>query len=305
MCRRGEFGLCCLRFLFSVEVKGVIGMIAFLIALLAIGQVVVTVEPQIVSPNQWSYLDVYRAPSCMRIDGVIGEKEWAFAAVGSGFTECFQAGYKPVHATYVRALWDDGCLYVAFEFEDNDIWGTYTKRDDPIYVEEAAEMFIDPDWTGRHYWEVNVSPRNTVADLMVIAAGWQGRASISNKYNVLGLHTGVKVYGTVDDRTDVDRGWTAEYAIPWTEFKGRATNSPPRDGDSWRVNFFRIDRLGPGVEDDQFLAWSLSPGVFHQPKNFGVLVFRDCPAGPRSDRCAGSPVPHASLRCAAPGDRMP
>lgn len=280
-------------------------MSAFLVALLAIGQAVITIEPQVVNPNQWSYLYVYRAPSCMRIDGALTEDEWSGAAVGSGFTECFQAGYEPVHATYVRALWDDRCLYIAFEIEDVDIWGTYTKRDEPIYVEETAEVFIDPDWTGRHYWEVNVSPRNTVADLMVIGAGWQGRASIANRYDVLGLRTAVKVYGTTDNREDVDCRWTAEYAIPWIEFKGRARNSPPRDGDSWRANFFRIESVGPGKEDDQFLAWSLSPGVFHQPKNFGVLVFRDRPAGSKWHRQACDTSEHTSLSSNCADGRMP
>lgn len=253
-------------------------MSAFLIALLAIGQSVITIQPTIVNPNQWSYYDVYRAPSCMQIDGVLSEREWGNAPSAGGFTECFQAGYEPVYSTTAKLLWDDKYLYVAFECEDEDVWGTYTVYDDPIYAEEAVEIFIDPDWSGRHYWEVDVSPRNIVTDLMLVGAGWQGRAWINSRYDVLGLRTGVKVYGTLDNRQDKDDKWTVEMAIPWTEFKGRARNSPPKDGDSWRANMFRCERVGPGSEDDQFLAWSLSPGVFHQPKNFGVLVFREKPA---------------------------
>ncbi len=250
-------------------------MSSFLIALLAISQTVITIKPTVVNPNQWSYYDVFRAPSCMQIDGVISEKEWGRAPAAGGFTECFQAGYDPVHDTFVRVLWDDQYLYVAFEARDTDIWGTYTKHDDPIYAEEAVEIFIDPDWSGRHYWEIDVSPRNTLADLNVMGAGWQRKSAINSRYNVLGVRTAVKVYGTLDNREDIDRKWTAEFAIPLREFGHRRINIPPKHGDSWRVNFFRCERVGPGTEDDQFLSWSLSPGVFHEPRNFGVIVFRD------------------------------
>ncbi len=253
-------------------------MSPFLIALLAVGQAVVTIQPAVVNPNQWSYYDAYRAPACMRIDGVLSPGEWGRAPSAGGFTECFQAGYEPVYSTTAKILWDDRYLYVAFECEDRDIWGTHTRHDQAIYAEEAVEIFIDPDWSGRHYWEVDVSPRTVPADLMLVGAGWQGRAWINSQYNVLGLRTGAKVYGTLDNREDRDERWTAEMAIPWTEFRGRAKNSPPKDGDSWRANMFRCERVGPGNEDDQFLSWSLSPGVFHQPKNFGVIVFRDRPA---------------------------
>ncbi len=171
-------------------------------------------------------------------------------------------------------MWDDQYLYVAFECADNDIWGTHTNYDDPVYAEEAVEVFIDPEGAGWHYWEIDVSPRNVVVDLMVIKAGWQGRAGTLAKYNVKGLLTGTKVYGTLDNREDQDEKWTAEIAIPWSDFLGRRVNVPPKEGDSWRLNLFRIDRLGPGGKDDQFMAWSKSPGVFHQPKNFGVVTFR-------------------------------
>ncbi len=171
-------------------------------------------------------------------------------------------------------MWDDQYLYVAFECADDDIWGTHTNYDDPVYAEEAVEVFIDPEGAGWHYWEVDVSPRNVVVDLMVIKAGWQGRAGTLARYNVKGLLTGTKVYGTLDNREDQDEKWTAEIAIPWSDFLGRRVNVPPKEGDSWRLNLFRIDRLGPGGKDDQFMAWSKSPGVFHQPKNFGVVTFR-------------------------------
>jgi len=244
-----------------------------LLAFIVVGQTVIKVQPTIVEPCQWSHYDVHRAQSPITIDGVLTDKEWGSAPDTTPFRECFQPGDLVEARTTAKLLWDDKYLYVAFTCWDPDVFNTYTKRDDPIYAEEAAEIFIDPEGKGRHYWEVDVSPRNVVADLMVLAGGYQGHSGVMSRYNVKGLKTGVKVYGTLDNRDDKDEKWTAEMAIPWSDFKGRKVDVPPKVGDSWRVNMFRCERASPGGEDDQFLSWSLSPGVFHQPKNFGVIRF--------------------------------
>lgn len=244
-----------------------------LLAYVAICQTVIKVQPTIVDPSQWSYYEVHRTKAPITIDGVLTEEEWGHAPETSPFREVFQPGDLQEARTTAKLLWDDKYLYVAFICWDDDIWSNYTKFDDPVYAEEAAEIFIDPEGCGRHYWEIDISPRNVVVDLNITRAGFQAKAATLARYNVKGLKTGVKVYGTLDNRNDKDEKWTAEMAIPWLDFKGRKVNVPPKIGDSWRANMFRCERAGPAKEDDQFLSWSLSPGVFHQPKNFGVLVF--------------------------------
>jgi hypothetical protein len=50
----------------------------------------------------------------------------------------------------------------------------------------------------------------------------------------------------------------------------------PRDGESWRGNFFRIDRHP--AEGDEYSAWRPTmkqPADFHVTGAFGRLVFRD------------------------------
>src|SRR5580765_718647 len=49
-----------------------------------------------------------------------------------------------VFPTTVRVCESDEALFVRFECEDRDIWGTYTERDDPLYEEEAVEVFLAP-----------------------------------------------------------------------------------------------------------------------------------------------------------------
>ena len=52
----------------------------------------------------------------------------------------------------------------------------------------------------------------------------------------------VHIDGTVNCSHDVDRGWSTEIAFPWTsmaEYSG--VDCPPKAGDSWRVNFSRVE----------------------------------------------------------------
>lgn len=232
-----------------------------------------TVKPTIVNPNEWSYYDVVRAPGPITIDGVITHKEWGKAPAITSFSDAFQPERPVKYPTIAKMMWDDRYLYVAFECIEDDIWGVMTKHDDPIYCEQTAEIFIDPEGEGRHYFEIDISPRNVVVDLMVPTARFTGCAAINARYDVKGLLTATKVYGTLDNREDRDEKWTVEEAIPWSEFAGRRVNVPPKDRDSWRVNLFRVAGPSP-YPNDQYLAWSKSPGVYHQPKNFGVIIFR-------------------------------
>ena len=65
-----------------------------------------------------------------------------------------------------------------------------------------------------------------------------------------GLKHAVHVDGTLNKAGDVDAGWTAEVAIPWTSLAlladGRSL--PPRSGDVWRIDCSRFEKLGPKGE---------------------------------------------------------
>jgi hypothetical protein len=42
----------------------------------------------------------------------------------------------------VKLVWSEKFLYVLFDVDDDHIWGTYSNNDDPIYEQEAVEIFI-------------------------------------------------------------------------------------------------------------------------------------------------------------------
>jgi hypothetical protein len=175
--------------------------------------------------------------------------------------------------TRARMCWDDAHLYIAFESDDPDIWGTYFNRDDTIYEEEVVEAFIDPDSDLKVYFEFQTSPHGTLFDAIIHnPTGDRKDMRGDTSWDCEGWKVAVKVDGTLDNRDDLDKGWTVEWAIPFASL-GTAPHTPRQDGDTWRINLYRIDRT-PEVE---YSCWSPTlavPANFHVPTQFGKLVFR-------------------------------
>ncbi|HSK08445.1 MAG TPA: carbohydrate-binding family 9-like protein, partial [Vicinamibacterales bacterium] len=140
----------------------------------------------------------------------------------------------------------------------------------------VVEIFIDPDRSGRDYAELEISPANVVCDLRLILPWPDMKQDFA--WDIEGLET------RVVPRPGARAGagdWTATALLPWAAFRSLPSASsiavPPRPGDRWRFNLFRIKRPGgpadPG-RDAVFAAWS-SPGKgsFHVPEAFRDLVF--------------------------------
>lgn len=215
-------------------------------------------------------LRVYRCPKVCAppvIDGRLDDAAWKLAPTIELVLS--ETGKPVTKKTIARMCWDDTNLYVGFEGEDEDVYGTYLKRDDPIYNEEVYEVFIAPDGDITRYYEFNVSPRNVVFDAMQFYVTRAFDTGSTAKWNCKGLRTGVFVDGTVDCRTDKDKGWSAEFAIPFASLG----TSTPKPGARWRGNLYRIDLSPPPAE---FQAWSptfVVPAAFHVPKRFGTIFF--------------------------------
>ena len=70
---------------------------------------------------------------------------------------------------------------------------------------------------------------------------------------------------------DTQASWVVEMRIPFAAFP---EVNPPKPGDVWRGNFYRIDRAEP----PEFTAWSPTletPPNFHVPERFGYIVFSE------------------------------
>lgn len=178
------------------------------------------------------------------------------------------------YQTSARMLYSNTHLYLAFQCEDAYVWGTFTERDAEIYTEECVEMFLCPSGKTRQYYEINVSPRNTVFDAVILngrpAKGGRTNFRGLKEYTCEGLVTKIHIDGTLGEPGA--KGWSAEFAIPFTSIPG-ADRLTPQAGDEWRVNLFRIDT--PPKSKMELYAWSpTGANDFHVPWAFGVLRFK-------------------------------
>jgi hypothetical protein len=214
-------------------------------------------------------LPTYRAPRArgpIKIDGVLDEADWKRAPSTGPFTHTMD-GASAHYRTEAKILWDDENLYVGFTCQDEDIWSSYTQHDDPLYNQEAVEIFVDADGDGKTYNEIEISPGNVTFD-----AYFPARRQGMDLSWESGLKSAVKVDGTYNDPSDVDRGWTVEAAIPIARLAA-VPHVPPKPGDRWRINLYRLDWQQQRRVNE---ATAFSPVYvpdFHNLPRFGWLQF--------------------------------
>ncbi len=219
---------------------------------------------------------VTRTTGPITIDGNLDEADWKRA---EEFTLIETNTGKPVPLkSTVKFLWDDQYLYAAFFSEDPDAWATYTREDDPLWEEEVVELFIDPDGNGHNYYEVEFNPVNARVDLAVINGGERTNGRIQGwfEWDYKNMKNAVYVKGDGLKEGTKDSYWTVEIAVPYEDMY-EMDHVPPRDGDMWRLNAYRIERgkSGKTPEDDWYAAFSPTlRGSFHTPWRFGKIFFK-------------------------------
>ena len=173
-------------------------------------------------------------------------------------------GSPAEQATVVRACWNAEGLHVRFECEDRHAWGTFTRRDDPLYQEEAVEVFLAPgSGDPVDYLEFEVSPLGVLWDGRVHNPTSRRADLVSDPgWDCPGVRWAAGRLGTA--RQD----WWVELVLPWEGIVPEALPLPKL----WRANFYRIER--PEGSTPEFTAWSptlVAPADFHKPSRFGVL----------------------------------
>ena len=206
----------------------------------------------------------HRAAKAPVIDGVLDDEAWKAAApvVLHGSFD----GRPVALRTEARLTYDDQHLYVAFDVEDPDVWGTFHKQDEPLYTQEVVEVFLDANADGRTYNELQVSPHNVHFDAYFPAR----RQGMDLSWDS-GMTSAVKVRGTLDDASDRDEGWRVEMKIPFARL-AEVPHVPPQKGERWRFNLYRLEHPERRGEEGQSFS-PLFVGDFHALPRFGWLVF--------------------------------
>jgi hypothetical protein len=226
----------------------------------------------------------YHTAGSIEIDGKLDEESWIHAPWTQKFVDI--EGYlqsAPYYDTKVKMLWDEQYFYIGAELIEPHVWGTLTERDAVIFYDNDFEVFIDPNGDTHDYYELEINALGTVWDLFLIKPYRDWHSVAVDSWDIQGLKSAIFIDGTLNDPSDIDRGWYVELAIPWKVLEECAYQKiPPQEGDYWRVNFSRVQWHHTIIdgkyvkEDAPEKNWVWSPqGLInmHYPEMWGFVYF--------------------------------
>jgi hypothetical protein len=233
-------------------------------------------------PHPRGYVAI-RAASPPVIDGRVDDAAWREAPWTDEFVDMADPAVSPAPRTRVKMIWDDTNLYMAAAIAEPRLWAEMTVHDSPLYQENAFEFFIDPDGDNHEYYEFEINALNTTWDLLLPRPYRDGGLGISN-WEIAGLKSAVHLDGTLNEPSDVDRGWSIEIAVPWKALAEQARrDAPPKAGDQWRMNFTRVETplrveggryRKIGGQPSQVSAWTPQYVMdIHRPETWGYVQF--------------------------------
>jgi hypothetical protein len=175
-----------------------------------------------------------RTRDAPEIDGRPGDLPWEDALAFGKFVR--PDGKLAPHQTSVKVLYDDRALYLLFECEEPEpdkLAVRHTRRDEPVWADDAVEIFLSPVGL-RHekravYFHLAVNSKGVRFDEERTRRSWNASWRAATQV------------GT-------DR-WTVEVAVPFRSLRTR----PPQKGETnWLVNFVRR-RYVDGPEPSSFV----------------------------------------------------
>ncbi|HZH98901.1 MAG TPA: carbohydrate-binding family 9-like protein [Fimbriimonadaceae bacterium] len=251
------------------------------------------------------------------MDGSLSHPVWNLAPWSELFIDIEGVAIPPLR-TRMKMLWDSCCLYIGAEMEEPHLWATLTERDSVIFQDNDFEVFIDPDDDHHNYVELEVNALGTEWDLLLPKPYRDGGPAI-NAFDIAGLRTAVRLEGSLNDPSDVDRGWSVTIALPFEALASVSNRPmPPKPRERWRINFSRVEwdlevvngqyRKLPDSPEHNWV-WSPQWAIdMHRPELWGFLEFQE-EAGPVApdpywrERCALMDIYHAQ-RARSSGDAL-
>jgi len=203
------------------------------------------------------------------IDGLRNESAWEGAEECTSFHDI--SGYlypEPLYRTSMKMLWDDEALYIGVELEEPRISASKTEHDSVVWHDNDFELFLDPFGRGENYYEIEINALGTIFDLQ-LTRPYSLKGSAVTEWECEGMEYAVSIDGTVNDSTDVDRGWSFEMKIPYKALTGEYGN--PADSKCWNVTFSRVEWL---TRPECNWVWSPTGKIdIHLPDRWGSLKF--------------------------------
>ncbi|OGV39217.1 MAG: hypothetical protein A2020_11290 [Lentisphaerae bacterium GWF2_45_14] len=130
--------------------------------------------------------------------------------------------------TYMQVLWTDDGLFFGFKMPENKIGSMTTscmQRDEPVYMDDCVELFLDPTARREEYFQIAVNSAGTVFD---------GKSSSGDfkAWNAGHLKTAA---------FKGDKYWSVEVFIPFADLQ----QEKPEVNAVWLGNFSRTKKTKP------------------------------------------------------------
>jgi len=206
-------------------------------------------------------------PEPINLDGKLDEPGWQNApvyplVVADDVKDPLLEGGK------IRLAWDDKYFYLGAELVDSDVVAEGEKDQlRQFLLGDVVELFLKPDdqtW----YWELYVTPRGNKSSYWFPG---RGRVSLDSAFNPYecGLKVAATYDGTLNNWQDVDKGWTAEMAMPISELTKRGESFGPRA--TWRILVGRYNHSRYLYLKELSATPKLSITNFHTLKEYAIL----------------------------------
>jgi hypothetical protein len=243
------------------------------------------------------------------IDGSLTDVAWSRAVWSQPFGSIAD-GALVGYETRVAILWNEDYLFAGFRVQDFDIRAKTVMPNEHVYIQDDdVELFLD---LGDCYLEIGVNPVNctyqilwTWLDPVIQSEDWARleellklpdyiyytRRSTENlgrvgdrDYSLPGLRHAVSIDGSINNPASKDRGWSAEFAVPWASLAALTPTQsyPPRPGSTMRMQAYRAQHdwsqsnssfLGDGSPFESFTWATMGNGNVHNPELWTLVQF--------------------------------
>lgn len=227
----------------------------------------------------------YEAPKLnarVIIDGKPDELHWKNLSFINSFQD-ITGKEIDFQKTKVKCFHDNSFLYIYAQLKEKNIWSEMINRDDHLYLENAFEIFIDPDNDGLNYIELQVNPHNTLFDITLDKPyKYGGKANFD--FEMENIQHAVHIHGTLNNNNDDDKYWAVEMAIPINEIEKYNLNKSNQDLKFYRFQLVRVNwnikKKGLSYEKTKqskphYTVWQIQSEIDnHKPKDWGILILK-------------------------------
>lgn len=192
-----------------------------------------------------------RTSAPVKVDGVLDDAAWTKAPAvemqllkfGRLPREAKRVAQDKYESGTVKFLYDDKYLYVSARMDDSDL-AAFVDQDQEVASKDGDMFFLllAVKSNGAPYWEIGVAPNGAIRCYCYPSTGISLGYAYKLEKIMPGLKIAVKKAGTLNDHSDMDKGWTVEMAIPIAQLEksgGKFNSSIPWSAAATRYNYSR------------------------------------------------------------------